>query len=388
MLWRSARWTKEAKGIDGPRQQDDDRRHYPVMVAEPVCRGAAGREQKVMPQADVIALGLDRLRQEMCHETREQHHRNPVKSRFHSPPCNPKRSVLELWTETASGSYRFLKQVQWRLMLLSVLTVGACTDSAPKGQVVAVVNGAEITVAEINEEARARDLQVESDPSLRNAVIQELVERKLLAAEARAQGLEQTPHFVLAERRLREILLAQQLLAGPQQSAPVSRQQAQAFITANPLAFADRVLARADQLAFFAALDAGLRTKLRAADSVKEMAEHLLAAGIPARRSTETWDSADFDSPLARGEAAPMTGSRFLIQRNGASIIGIVASVTPQPVPPDEQIAFARALLSRFGTERRMRMLVNKARASAKITHQRGFEPETGDPRAAGPSRP
>ena len=278
------------------------------------------------------------------------------------------------------GSHRFFKL----LAILAVLGTAGCGGGEPKGQVIAVVNGEEITASEFNDEAKARDLKLGDDPGLRSALVRELVERKLLVAQARVEGLEKTPGFILAERRAREILLGQMLITTPMQDAPASAQQMQRYIESRPGAFGSRVAARADQLGFAGPIDAGLVAQLRKAQSVDEMASRLRAANVDFRRSSETWDSGDPASPLGRGEVVAREGAIFLLQRGQAYFAGVLTNVAPQPVPVDQQAALARALIARDASERRMRSLLKKARAGANIRYQPGFEPEADSSSAAG----
>ena len=96
-------------------------------------------------------------------------------------------------------------------MAAALLT--ACHSSPPTGQVIAVVDGVDVTLAELNSEGRARNLAIGSDRAQRDAAIADLVKRRLLVRAAESRGLDRTPEFILAERRARDILLAQQLVS-------------------------------------------------------------------------------------------------------------------------------------------------------------------------------
>ncbi|MDP9086633.1 MAG: hypothetical protein M3N02_07715 [Pseudomonadota bacterium] len=90
--------------------------------------------------------------------------------------------------------------------------LAACHPSLPSGQVIAVVDGVDVTLAELNAEARARNLAIGTDRAQRDLAIDDLVKRRLLVRAAEARGLDRTPEFILAERRAHDILLAQQLI--------------------------------------------------------------------------------------------------------------------------------------------------------------------------------
>lgn len=75
-----------------------------------------------------------------------------------------------------------------------------------------MVDGVEITLAELNAEARARNLAIGNDRATRDLAVADLVKRRLLVHAAEARGLDHSPAFILAERRAHDILLAQQLV--------------------------------------------------------------------------------------------------------------------------------------------------------------------------------
>ncbi|MEG3153318.1 hypothetical protein [Sphingomonas sp. RB1R13] len=89
----------------------------------------------------------------------------------------------------------------------------------------------EITLAELNNEAKARNFAIRTDMAQRDAALAGLVERKLLVRAAHARGIDQTPDFVLNMRRMREILLAQQLVVRRvEERAPATERQLQQLI--------------------------------------------------------------------------------------------------------------------------------------------------------------
>src|SRR3712207_2331146 len=92
-----------------------------------------------------------------------------------------------------------------------MLFVG-CDSGRVSGQVVAVVDGQEIAIPELNAEARARGLVIGNDRAVRDRVLQDLIDRKLLVKAALERKLDRTPDHLLAKRRSDELLLAGALL--------------------------------------------------------------------------------------------------------------------------------------------------------------------------------
>ena len=161
---------------------------------------------------------------------------------------------------------------------MAVLTAG-CNKAAPQGQVIAVANGQEITLAELNEEARARGLPIGSDRAIRDTLIQDLVDRKLLAQVA-LKKLERRPEHLIAERRLNEILLAQELIAAAQSEAADPSQEVKAFIAAHPRSFGTRVLIKVERIGFPRLSDANLNRALASTRGLDDIDRVLAKANI------------------------------------------------------------------------------------------------------------
>jgi|KBSSwiStaDraftv2_1062776.scaffolds.fasta_scaffold47088_3 hypothetical protein len=120
------------------------------------------------------------------------------------------------------------------VLALAVPALSGCHD-APRGQVVAVVGNVEITLAELNLEARLRGIDISSNRMLRDSLLAELVERKLLVHAASDRGVDQMANSVLLEHRARDILLAQQLLALDDSSkAPPSPAEIRDWLARHP----------------------------------------------------------------------------------------------------------------------------------------------------------
>ena len=156
---------------------------------------------------------------------------------------------------------------------------------------IALVNGTEITAAELNEEAQARGIPIGRDPALKAALIAELVDRKLLVQRAQEQGLDRDPGYLLAKRRSDEILLAQQILAASTDNRRVSDPELKRYIAANPAAFARRALVTVDQLAITGRVPAEVQRALAEAPTIERTQQLAAAAGLPASRASETVDS-------------------------------------------------------------------------------------------------
>jgi peptidyl-prolyl cis-trans isomerase C len=132
----------------------------------------------------------------------------------------------------------------------ALLGLSGC-DKKAEGQVVAIVNGDEITAQEVNGELGAAAAQGEPNQQMRNVALARLVDRRLLADVAREEGLDRSPDFILRQRTMEEGLLVQMMgekLARDKKQP--TAQQIDQMIAENPQAFADRTVFALDQIVF------------------------------------------------------------------------------------------------------------------------------------------
>jgi len=93
------------------------------------------------------------------------------------------------------------------LSLMVLMCLSACNREAT-GQVAAVVNDDEITLQEINAELAALQIPETADKKLvQQQALQRIIERRLLAQEASADGVATSQDYLIRERQLRMLLV-------------------------------------------------------------------------------------------------------------------------------------------------------------------------------------
>src|SRR5579875_1248809 len=103
------------------------------------------------------------------------------------------------------------------MMGSALLLLGGCggkkgAESLDKGQVVATVDGKDITTGELNAELMGVNVpQGERGKAIQQAALQQIVNRTILADLARDRGLDKTPMYLLQVRRGEDSLLVQML---------------------------------------------------------------------------------------------------------------------------------------------------------------------------------
>ena len=128
---------------------------------------------------------------------------------------------------------------------------GMLGHSKPGGQVVATVEGHEITNLELRAELNGF---ASKDPRIMKAAqdqaLQQIIIRTLLANRAHQQKLDKLPQYTLQVRRGEATLLSQMYESKLFQAvAPPTRQEAENYVTNNPDKFANRQIFILDRIA-------------------------------------------------------------------------------------------------------------------------------------------
>src|SRR5215210_4875252 len=233
------------------------------------------------------------------------------------------------------------------IIACALAAVAGCDGGPVSGQVVAVVDGEEITIPELNAEARARGLVIGTDRAVRDRVLQDLIDRKLLVQAALDRQLDRTPDHLLAKRRSDEMLLVSELIAALGRRGPgLTDQDIAKFVASRPFAFDRRALLSVDRIRVLAPLTPALAQAVGAAGSLDEAQSILTAKGIAAERRVEVWDSATLSPEMAGQLLAPVKDETILMQLPDQTIVAKVVEAVPQPTPAASRVQSARELLS------------------------------------------
>ncbi|KQS04172.1 hypothetical protein ASG11_07845 [Sphingomonas sp. Leaf357] len=255
------------------------------------------------------------------------------------------------------------------------------------GQVVAVVNGEEITQQQLNAELNGATLQAGADKKAVMAqLLQRVVDRTLLVQAAKADGLDQSPAYLEQARRQQDSLIVNMLAGKLSKNVPVPDSAAvSAFIASNPTMFAGRKRYVLDQIVFPQPSDMTLVRELQPAHSLDAIAAILTSKGIQFQRGNGQVDSGMLPPEVASKIAALPSGEPFLIPDNGRLVASVIKSAEAITTPEDQAKPAALNVLRQQALAEAMRKQVAKARAAAKIEYQAGFAPPPGGtPGAAG----
>jgi peptidyl-prolyl cis-trans isomerase C len=256
-------------------------------------------------------------------------------------------------------------------------SVSACGKKA-EGQTVAIVNGEEITAAELNAEITNAKIPEGTDKTeARSRVLQAMIDRRLLAQQAKSDGIDRSPEFLNRQRRATDDLLISMLASRQIDTAKLpSDSEIQQFQATHPWIFAQREQWNLDQLRFQMPTDAATRSKLEQAKTLEAVAQVLTDAGIAFTRQKNKLDTAVIPQNLYGQLASASQGSEpFVIPVGNQAVASVILSREPAPLTGAEARPIAVAAMRREQATTLMQNRLKSVRDAAKIEYKEGYAP-------------
>jgi EpsD family peptidyl-prolyl cis-trans isomerase len=265
----------------------------------------------------------------------------------------------------------------------------------PKGQVVATLDGQEITVLEVN--AELAGTAIPPSMSRRDAekvALENILTRRMLSKVAEERELHKRPEFLLQERRASEQLRVQSLARDiASKVVTPTRDEADKFISENPYLFANRQFFIMDQIQFLRPANIE-KLGLEGADTMAEVEQILTGAGIQFRRQPASLDSLganpafvkEVTNVLAKN---PQELFMFATRPEGAPapvvLVNQVKEARVQPFVGDKAREYAVNYLRNERIQNALKSEVERQQKSQKerVVFQSGWEPAKKKPGAA-----
>jgi EpsD family peptidyl-prolyl cis-trans isomerase len=268
-------------------------------------------------------------------------------------------------------------KTSFKLGILASIAVLAACEKEATGQVAAVVNGEEITLQELNTEIEAMSAPETADKSmLQKAALGRIIERRLLAQEARKDGLDQSAEFLIRRRQMEDGLLVQLLGRKVARAADVPNQKAvQTYIEENPAMFSDRTVYTLDRIQFPLPADMKVLEAFENDHSMDAIAARLRQLGIEFTRRPGGMDSAQLGQQRMSEILSLPRSEPFIMPEGGAVTAAVITGETKQPIVGEQAQALAVQAMRNKGLMDVLQQRLKSARAEAKIQYQDGFAP-------------
>jgi EpsD family peptidyl-prolyl cis-trans isomerase len=263
-----------------------------------------------------------------------------------------------------------------RLLLLCVGAAVLCAcgrkpaDNTP-GQALVSVDGVEITVMQLNDELARAGVKAANEQAASRQLLQALIDRQLLLAEAVRAKLDRDPKVMQAIERSRALIVAQAWLQRRiGELAQPAAAEIESYYYAHPQFFGARKQFAMDQLQLPAtALTPALKEVVERATSLDDVNGWLTANKMQAGRSHVTRSTSDLAPALAAKLLAMRKGQVFAVQEGDRALVIALRDVQDAPVT----LAIARPQIAQFLLKQRQKESASteiaRLRADAKIDY-------------------
>jgi peptidyl-prolyl cis-trans isomerase C len=258
---------------------------------------------------------------------------------------------------------------------VSVLVSG-CQRKA-EGQTVAVVNGQEITAPDLNFALSLAKVPEGVDKNkARSQVLEQLVDRRLLADQARKEGIDKSPEYLNRQRRADEDLLLSMLVDRRLNTAQLpSDREIQTYVASHPEMFASREVWDLDQVKFPTQSDAGIKSEIAGAHTVDALVAVLQKHNIAIQRQKNRIDTSIVPPEIYAKLNSLPAGEPFSLTVGNVTVVNAIVGREPHPVSGDQAKPVAVQAMRKAQAGKALQGLLKSLRDSAKIEYQPGYAP-------------
>ena len=272
-----------------------------------------------------------------------------------------------------------MRQLATGLTIGTLMTLAACHRGQPGGQVAATVNGEEVTLQEINTELQNTPVPATVDKQkAERALLQRVIERKLLAGLATKKGIAGTPAYLAQKRRVDEMLLAQTYARQQMEAVQLpSQAEVAKFMQDFPGAFGQRQQLILDQIRFATPTTADALKGIETVHNLDGVAAFLGQRNIKFVRTPAALDTASVPPGLLRAVNGVPAGEPFVIPTGPVTTINVITGRKPITNDPAQAQTAAVNAWRQQKVQQMIAGQLKNARAGADIVYQPGFAPDT-----------
>lgn len=250
--------------------------------------------------------------------------------------------------------------------------LASCAPEPPGGQVLARVDGVDITRRDLLVELTASGAPADVDvDNAQPAMLDRIVARTILVAEAKRQAVDRSPEYLGLERRGRDLLLVEQLrqrIAG-RLPAP-SGAEIDRYLAQNARAFDERSLLQVDRIA----AEEGKASGVGRALSNDDVAKALNQQGRNYGRGVTVLDSLDLP-PVHVAALMADPGKPVALHQDGQLFIDQLLANVAAPPSPTERRRIAVARLTDIQARAAFDRFFQGLKVRAKIDYQPVHDP-------------
>lgn len=266
-----------------------------------------------------------------------------------------------------------VRNMQRLPVLLAVMALQAMLAGCSgefRGEPVALVDGKAITQLQLGEElGHAGELA--NDDKTRAKVLQELVDRELLRAEAVRSKIDRDPHVAAALENARTQILAQAYLQSRVAFARTpSREDIRTYFDKHPEKFASRKIFHLKELTLAPAdITAELKSVMDEAKTLDDMSAWLDGRRIGYVKATRTLSTSDLPETLVEKMRGVQVGRVFLMNEGHKVSLLAITDIQESPLSLEAAAPQIERLLLNQQGKRLGESELGRLRASARVEY-------------------
>lgn len=262
------------------------------------------------------------------------------------------------------------------ILLPSLALLAACGSkegAVPTGQVAATVNGKEITMIDVRQEAGAANPGKE----LEQAALRSIIIRRLLSDEAVEEGIDKLPATAIMQEKARQMVLVDALTSQIRASAPkASKDEALQFIADHPASFDQRRIFLVDQLIIPTSTPDLIRA-IEPLDTMAQIEQMLTTRKVPFQRAVGSIDALSINADIAEKIAQLPENAVFASPEGGVIRINRVRETVIQPVSGQAAMQVA---ITQIARQRADGIVANKIQSilqagEKKVRYNSAYDP-------------
>lgn len=251
------------------------------------------------------------------------------------------------------------------LILMTAAGLSACGSKEKKsGQALVRVNGEEITMLQINDELMRAGVKAEQQEIATKQLLESLIDRQLILAEAARNKIDRTPEVVQAIERAKAQIISQAYLKNiVGKITKPSIAEINEYFQKHPEYFTQRKQYDIQQL-IFATKDfsSELKTAIDSANSLDSVVAWMDSHNIKYARGKMSRNTSDLPEPIVAKLKDMKKGQLFIVNEDERSMLNFIADVKNSPVSAKE----AEPQIAQYLINKK-----TKEAADAEITHLR-----------------
>lgn len=277
------------------------------------------------------------------------------------------------------------------MIVMAAFGLSACGNKEKKsGQSIAVVNGDEITQHQLNDELLRANVQQEQQEAASKQLLEALIDRQLLVAEAAKDKTDRDPKVMQAVERMKSQIIAQAYMQKKLASiTKPTKTEIEEYFKKNPMFFGERKVFDMKQVQLANKdINEEVKKKLDDAKTLEEVAAFLTEKNIKFGRGQVNRSSSDLPPEMSTKLLTTPKDQLFMVKEGAISTILAINEIKDAPVTLEVASPQIEQFLMNKKNKEAADAELKRLRAAAKIEYLKKDAPASASAAASAASAP